>query len=96
LSFSCVFDIVERGSSLGFYLCRHLGFSIQKDFKAVALTSDYTLESHEEVVEEGRKRRRRRETTKISRGVEPGYRSGSPGDGLCSLGCELAENLSSN
>lgn len=32
----------------------------------------------------------------ISLGVEPGHRSGSPGDGLCSPGCELAESLSSN
>lgn len=62
----------------------------------MALTSDYTLESHEEVVEEGRKRRRRRERKKISLGVEPGHRSGPPCDGLCSLGCELAESLPSN
>ncbi|KAK1336735.1 LOW QUALITY PROTEIN: hypothetical protein QTO34_002770 [Cnephaeus nilssonii] len=27
LSFSCSFEIVVRGSSLGVYLCRHLGFS---------------------------------------------------------------------
>lgn len=62
----------------------------------MALTSDYTLESHEEIVGEGKKRRRRRERKKISLGVEPGHRSGSPGDGLCSLGCEFAGSLSSN